>query len=134
MSPAFLTLAGGLPEMSMYCNSASDTAMDAYRPGARGLNCRQCGVDLHGEREVKQGLCTQCADTGARREGESGPAGTRWAHKLWSDVWAMPEDVAREALLAPKHDMPREVAEAIEALIRWRLDNPTDRPRQGRSP
>ncbi len=97
--------------------------MAAFRPGAQGLNCEQCGVDLHGEWEVEQGLCEHCADSRAHREGDDWPAGTRWVHQLWNDIQDVPEDVAREALLAPKRDLPPEVARAIEELIRWRLDN-----------
>jgi hypothetical protein len=80
-------------------------------------------VDLHGEWEVERGLCAHCADSKSHGEGEGWPAGARWVHKLWGDVQSVPEDVAREALLAPKRDLPPEVARAIEALIRWRLDN-----------
>ena len=97
--------------------------MAAFRPGARGLTCERCGVDLHGEWEVERGLCEHCADSRARGRGDDWSAGTRWVHQLWNDIQDVPEDVAREALLAPKRDLPPEVARAIEALVGWRLGN-----------
>lgn len=98
--------------------------MAGIRPGASGLNCRQCGVYLHSEWEVVRGLCEQCADIQSRERGDNWSAGRRWVHRLWSDIQAVPEDVAREGLFAPKEDMPAEVARAIESLLRWHLDNP----------
>ncbi len=108
--------------------------MAAFRPGAQGLNCEQCGVDLHGEREVEQGLCEHCADSRAHREGDDWPAGDRWVHRLWGDIQSVPEDVAREALHAPKHDLPQEVAAAIETILRWRLGEPVGGDGEGGAP
>lgn len=101
--------------------------MGIFRPGAHGLNCARCGIDLHGEREVEQGLCAQCAGLDARSGGEERPTGERWVHDLLGDVRAAPEDVAREALLAPKQNLPPDVAAAVDALLRWRLDTPSER-------
>lgn len=101
--------------------------MGVFRPGAHGLNCERCGVDLHGEQEVERGLCDSCAVSKDRSGGSEGTAGERWVYNLLGDVRALPEYVAREALRAPKPDLPQEVVDAVEALVRWRLNTPSDR-------
>ncbi len=101
--------------------------MGIFRPGAHGLNCARCGLDLHGEQEVQRGLCDLCMAFHDDPVEQDLVAGERWLHRLLSTVRAMPDHVAHDALRAPKDDLPEQVARAVEILIQWRLDTPSDR-------
>lgn len=79
---------------------------------------------------MNRGLCDLCAAFQHDPRGQGLATGERWVYSLLGTVRAMPDHIAHEALRAPKGDLPKPVADAVETLVQWRLDTPSDRDDQ----